>query len=88
MSDGPFRDALGPAIADAERQLAELRQQRTDLERRYAGAQMRLDSRVSEPPPLPVVPPREPIDWPQVRKSAIVGALVGLLLWLPMFLGR
>lgn len=88
MSGGPFRDTLAPAIAEAERQLAELRQQRADLEQRYDLARMRLDSKVFESALPPVTPPPEPVDWPTARKAVMIGVLVGLFLWIPLLAGR
>jgi hypothetical protein len=96
MSGGPFRDTLAPAIADAERQLAELRHQRAQLEGRYEEARMRLDSKVLESAPRPVPPPRDDEDIPlhslldskDARKAAIAGVLVGLLGWIPLFVVR
>lgn len=86
MSGGPFRDTLPPLIADARRELARLRQQRTVLDARYERARASLDKKIAETPPPPNVD-----HWPldrTVKKAFIAGASVGLVLWFPILMGR
>jgi hypothetical protein len=51
MSGGPFRDTLTPLIAHAQRELAELRQQRATLETELANARLRQQEDRSGNPP-------------------------------------
>jgi len=83
---------IGPAIAEAERQLAELKRQRAELERRYEQARQRLDSRIADtafdvPAAAPPAKPQPP-DPRAVRTAALAGVVLGLIMWLGIVAGR
>jgi hypothetical protein len=95
MTGGPFRDTLTPLIEDAQRQLTQLRQERDALETRYQDALVRLDQKAQVPEPLvqPTPPSEDGFRFVlparrTLRTLILIGLVLGLSTWLPIFLGH
>jgi hypothetical protein len=76
----PYRDATGAQIEVATRQLAGLRREREEVERRYRSACASLEALVSNPPKAPltkIVPaPQRSFSFRRILGWALIG--VGL----------